>query len=40
MLAISIHRQLNTRSLLVMKLKKDWIDTSNALYDTPSNVFN
>ena len=39
MLAISIHRQPNTRSDLVLKLK-DWIYTSNALNGIPGMVFN
>ena len=39
MLAISIRGQLNTRSHLVLKLKKDRIYTFNALNDIPGKVF-
>jgi hypothetical protein len=39
MLAFSIHRQLHTHSHLVLKLKKDWIYTSNALNDILGRMF-
>ena len=40
MLSISIHRQLNTPSHLLVELKNDWIYASNALNDIPGMVLN